>query len=630
MSTACDLPTNDVPCGGPGNIHDGCQEIFPYSDPSHKICYRCEKLSAPQLSDKDRDAIEKYKACSKCGLTGKRVVNPCGTCARRDADGVEDPAKAAARIQRGERAQKFFGTTSVAKPLLDTTNHQVGPSTSHSELSDIRSGHKNANWTLLFMVRIEIGTTSKIDGTFGTQSYSADPDDSLLAVLLGMLDVINLRWIKIDGHYMKLSVDHCELSFQNNLRIVPEAATQSVKGLYQFYNGRSDRALAFKANSKTKGLAKGTYMNMEVIVSKSRYSASLERVMNANPDSFSNISTTKRKGQATLEEQISKRARTETEGPAVILQSSFAPVAKSSAPSAFVQFTTITCEIVPETGEAVLSQSSIIQTGRMELTQLSGVRQTDLGKSKNVYKLRIEDAPGLWGLIENDVLLMRDLARIKRLGLFTSRFFEVARQTAAEVSEFTVSEAFVIVVQSCAVEKFSGTVGGSDKRTNKLSSTICALTHYILQATACKQAFTDLQGSLHCSRPGAAQEMVLFDPMSHSLSGTTGVGDHGPDGIEDTIKTHKCSFMCMSMNLANMPSIEATFAAEKMKLDNMDLGSQGSDETDDTMDGFVLHRAPSAEEVAASAKEIAAAVDVKSPAGAPGDDAENGGAVGGG
>lgn len=127
--------------------------------------------------------------------------------------------------------------------------------------------------------------------------------------------------------------DHCELSFQNNLRIVPEASTESVKGLYQFYSARSDRALAFKENSKTKGLAKGTYMTMEVIVSKDRvrsssffflsvlseidhfqYSASLERAMNAQVDSLSAISTTKRKGQATLEEQISKRARTETEG----------------------------------------------------------------------------------------------------------------------------------------------------------------------------------------------------------------------------------------------------------------------------------------------------------------------------
>lgn len=69
-----------------------------------------------------------------------------------EANGLEDPAKAAARIQRQEKAQKFFGTTPVAKPLLDVTNHQVGPSTSHSELSDIRTGHKNANWTLLFTV----------------------------------------------------------------------------------------------------------------------------------------------------------------------------------------------------------------------------------------------------------------------------------------------------------------------------------------------------------------------------------------------------------------------------------------------------------------------------------------------
>ncbi|KAJ6544667.1 kinase-like domain-containing protein [Mycena vulgaris] len=266
----------------------------------------------------------------------------------------------------------------------------------------------------------------------------------------------------------------------------------------------------------------------------------------------------------------------------------------------------------------------------MELNQLSGIRQTDLGKSKHVFKLRIDDAPAYWvakcffdvghgtgkDLIENDVLLMRDLARLKRLSLLRDRFVEAARLTGAEVSEFTVSEAFVIVVESragktvdatylveplrtsTAVEKFSGTVGGSDNRANKLSSTMCAFTHFILQATACKQAFTDLQGSLHCSRPGAEQKLVLFDPMSHSLSGTTGVGDHGVEGIEDTIKTHKCSFMCVSMNLANMASIKATFTAEKEALDNMDLESEDGLQG---LDGFVLNHAPSAEEVAASA-----------------------------
>jgi hypothetical protein len=48
---------------------------------------------------------------------------------------------------------------------------------------------------------------------------------------------------------------------------VPEATTQTVKGLYQFYAARSDRQLALgKDNVKTKGLAKGTYMSMEVII----------------------------------------------------------------------------------------------------------------------------------------------------------------------------------------------------------------------------------------------------------------------------------------------------------------------------------------------------------------------------
>ncbi|KAF8173505.1 hypothetical protein K438DRAFT_1827858 [Mycena galopus ATCC 62051] len=116
-----------------------------------------------------------------------------------------------------------------------------------------------------------------------------------------------------------------------------------------------------------------------------------------------------------------------------------------------------------------------------------------------------------------------------------------------------------------------------------------AFAHYVLEQTACRFALTDLQGSLHCARAGASQELVFFDPMSHSISGNTGVGDHGMDGIEDTIKTHKCSFMCRSMKLANVQSLIATFAAEKDTLDDMDTGSDDG-KVKDAMDGFILTR----------------------------------------
>ncbi|KAJ7071775.1 kinase-like domain-containing protein, partial [Mycena belliarum] len=189
-------------------------------------------------------------------------------------------------------------------------------------------------------------------------------------------------------------------------------------------------------------------------------------------------------------------------------------------------------------------------------------------------------------LAQNEMLLFKDMVRLKRLSFFRNQFMEAALDSGAEVSggcsfitnrqtfdllrDFLVSDVFAIVVESragkkvnttylveplrssTAVEKFSGTIGGSDNSTNKISSTMTALTHYILQSTACRLAFTDLQGSLHSGRPGAPRELVLFDPMTHSLSRQTGVGDHGPEGIDDTISTHRCSFMCKAMKLANM------------------------------------------------------------------------------
>ncbi|KAK7684324.1 hypothetical protein QCA50_012648 [Cerrena zonata] len=42
---------------------------------------------------------------------------------------------------------------------------------------------------------------------------------------------------------------------------------------------------------------------------------------------------------------------------------------------------------------------------------------------------------------------------------------------------------------------------------------------------------------------------VLFDVMSHSLAGSTGVGDHGRDGIMHFVQSHKCQTFCDGLGL---------------------------------------------------------------------------------
>ena len=47
---------------------------------------------------------------------------------------------------------------------------------------------------------------------------------------------------------------------------------------------------------------------------------------------------------------------------------------------------------------------------------------------------------------------------------------------------------------STAIRKFSGTLGVSN-RPDKLSATIMAFSHFVIQETACEYMFSDLQGT---------------------------------------------------------------------------------------------------------------------------------------
>ncbi|KAJ6567493.1 kinase-like domain-containing protein, partial [Mycena sp. CBHHK59/15] len=99
---------------------------------------------------------------------------------------------------------------------------------------------------------------------------------------------------------------------------------------------------------------------------------------------------------------------------------------------------------------------------------------------------------------------------------------------------------------SSVVTKFTGTLGSS-AATDKLTSTVLAFSHFVLETTACLMSFADLQGvflSFLCS-------MVLFDPMTHTIGGKSGLGDHGSKGIKDTIDSHHCNAFCNALELAS-------------------------------------------------------------------------------
>ncbi|KAF8155171.1 hypothetical protein BJ912DRAFT_1070927 [Pholiota molesta] len=151
----------------------------------------------------------------------------------------------------------------------------------------------------------------------------------------------------------------------------------------------------------------------------------------------------------------------------------------------------------------------------------------------------------------NAVYILQELIRIKCLQSFAKDFQNEADLMAVEITDFLVSDAFIITLNapnswlatdylveplwaSTAVVKFSGTFA---------------------EKTACQLIFVDLQGSIDY-KPGEPKIMVLFDPMTHSPFQATWLGDFGIQGIQDFIDNHECSIICGNLSFADKEALQ--------------------------------------------------------------------------
>jgi hypothetical protein len=60
---------------------------------------------------------------------------------------------------------------------------------------------------------------------------------------------------------------------------------------------------------------------------------------------------------------------------------------------------------------------------------------------------------------------------------------------------------------------------GQQSHVDKCGSTINAFSHWVVEDTAARMCFADLQGTECVVENGQRKEFVLFDPMTHTLEG---------------------------------------------------------------------------------------------------------------
>ncbi|KAL0957181.1 hypothetical protein HGRIS_003273 [Hohenbuehelia grisea] len=121
-----------------------------------------------------------------------------------------------------------------------------------------------------------------------------------------------------------------------------------------------------------------------------------------------------------------------------------------------------------------------------------------------------------------------------------------------------------------------------------------AFSHFVLQETACHHSISNniIPGTAITSSKGNNSTIVLFDPMTHTLRGKSGLGDHGLDGIWTFIEQHQCSPICRAIGLCESQALKVTFGTLKTGAEGgqtFDTDMESSESSDDNGDDGVAH-----------------------------------------
>ncbi|KAJ7895786.1 kinase-like domain-containing protein [Mycena leptocephala] len=123
--------------------------------------------------------------------------------------------------------------------------------------------------------------------------------------------------------------------------------------------------------------------------------------------------------------------------------------------------------------------------------------------------------------------------------------------TASGVAQITDTEEgltwLVERKRPTTVIKFSGTLVHCSHRRDLRSATISAFAHFVFGYSKGTLVVADLQGTPCLVRNNDG--LILFDLMTHTKDGDSGIGDFGEKGIKSFIDDHQCTDLCRALTL---------------------------------------------------------------------------------
>ncbi|KAJ7026381.1 kinase-like domain-containing protein, partial [Mycena alexandri] len=103
--------------------------------------------------------------------------------------------------------------------------------------------------------------------------------------------------------------------------------------------------------------------------------------------------------------------------------------------------------------------------------------------------------------------------------------------------------------------KYSGTLE-HPRYSDKQGATINAFEHFTYVNSNKALVLADIQCKSSESYDVSNKAAILFDLMSHTLTGDSGAGDHGDKGIQTLVDQHQCGQRCIQLGLQLLKDAE--------------------------------------------------------------------------
>ncbi|KAI0752400.1 hypothetical protein C8Q80DRAFT_1117844 [Daedaleopsis nitida] len=604
----------------------GCGNVFS-NKTQGGLCARCEVVSADEAAGRHDhiETIMTYPQCQDCGAYGKMFQNHlCGRCRnlRHGREQIHDQAAREMHDTRANPLPQRITANGPARQPAQTPSHILSATSVYgSAPGPIRPGAPVPKPSQFVWLEPKFSNRNKeLEAGLGPLMRSWSPE-----TLMDGLDQWNKEpWEEIAEKSLDRDSTDVDIRWHNNILPEPGTVYETVGDFYDAHNNLPTRDLYFGKVPVATKHTKGQSIHLEILINIHKFEKRTESAAPAHVVKGAG----KRKAPSSGHRWDSGAPRPADKRARTVMKSTFVPQSAWGLPPAitsgpygrvggpYAQLQDVhllLANIVVDAVTGAVNVSWDVADGAEERLGRIADQVDSQGKTKKVFLAELGEGDHVEQVVakrffeigkgadkvscaENAHYIELEARRLA-LGKF---FFDLfltgndgpskASGLAGEWSTLTSAgrpkPAVVWLLEprrTKTVKRWSGTLVHTSQ-SDKKHSTMGAFVHFTYEWSKHSIMFADLQSSIG-RLPGPHLEYgnILFDVMTHTPAGESGIGDHGLEGMATFVKDHHCFKVCDELDLQELvlPDPQPQPAARRQA-----EGDQSDNEDDTEEDGL--------------------------------------------